>query len=583
MFLFIGKVKIWDMDFWWHLSTGRYIVENHSLPDKDPFSFTAAMADPYDPAPEREPFILKMYWFSQVIFYAVYQTAGFAGIKALRAALLTLTAAAIWLGMRKKGASTPVSYLFAYMLFLTALDYTGERPQLFSFFFTALTVYILEAARRGKERLLWSLPFVLLLWANMHGGFIMGNCIIGLYMLFEAVKYGAGEKYFPLPKPLLRRLLLSGLAAIAVSFVNPNTYKAFAQTLVMEKYFSGVQELMPPFYFFINKLVPLDYVYLALLFLTVAALIGIGRRDITASALLMGTAAMSLKSSRYVIFFACVSMFFVAPEAERLLKKAISALRGARAISALGRNLAFEWAASGLLFYLLAGAVAEGGILTGSLNTKGLPVRAAEFIKKEHIQGRMFNGYEFGGYLIWALYPEKKVFIDSRGLKIGASRDYMVVINAVKEIEGVDFGLRPGESLWENTLDLYGINFVVTPFLDYMGGIVPLNIAMLESPRWALIYSDHLLSVFIRNDGRNRALMDKYEKTKEELYNSIIYMASYQAVRNKVNPAYLVSLGRVFERAGRPEDARKAFELALTRDPGNAEAQSGLRRLDEGP
>src|SRR3989304_6855108 len=77
-YVFISA-KLFDSDFWWHISTGRYIVETGSIPDKDPFSYTSNLVENRNLFQERENFILKQYWLGQVIFYFIYDYTGTAG------------------------------------------------------------------------------------------------------------------------------------------------------------------------------------------------------------------------------------------------------------------------------------------------------------------------------------------------------------------------------------------------------------------------------------------------------------------------------------------------------------------------
>src|SRR4030043_1506627 len=72
--------KLFDSDSWWHISTGRYIVETGSIPDKDPFSYTSNLVENRNLFQERENFILKQYWLCQGFFYLIYYYTGPAGI-----------------------------------------------------------------------------------------------------------------------------------------------------------------------------------------------------------------------------------------------------------------------------------------------------------------------------------------------------------------------------------------------------------------------------------------------------------------------------------------------------------------------
>src|SRR5260370_21486369 len=88
--------EVYDSDFWWHLRTGQYIVEKHTLPFPDPFAWTTAGAhDAYPGEARTRQFNLTHEWLAQVIFYAVWRARGIAAMVSSRAITLT---ALCWLG-----------------------------------------------------------------------------------------------------------------------------------------------------------------------------------------------------------------------------------------------------------------------------------------------------------------------------------------------------------------------------------------------------------------------------------------------------------------------------------------------------
>ena len=135
---------LWDYDFWWHIATGRYIVETGTIPAHDPFSYTSALTENKNIFPVWENFILKQYWLSQVIFYLIYDYAGAKGIIIMRTALLLSTLILVFWKLQKYSVSFPVSFIFSFLLFMALSRSTGERPVLFTIFFTALTFFILD-------------------------------------------------------------------------------------------------------------------------------------------------------------------------------------------------------------------------------------------------------------------------------------------------------------------------------------------------------------------------------------------------------------------------------------------------------
>ncbi|MCW5888422.1 MAG: hypothetical protein KIT07_09895, partial [Anaerolineales bacterium] len=150
-----------DSDTWWHLRTGAQILQTGQVPQTDSYSHTRAGAAWLYPSAA---------WLSEIQMAALFATFGFAGLNLWVAALVTLAFGFVYAAMPRGGL-----FVRGALLVLAAASsavYWAARPYLWSFVFSALTLWLLEAARRGQvRRLLW-LPLVMLLWANSHPGFI---------------------------------------------------------------------------------------------------------------------------------------------------------------------------------------------------------------------------------------------------------------------------------------------------------------------------------------------------------------------------------------------------------------------------
>ena len=143
-------VEIKDPDFWWHLKTGQYIYQSGSLPVSDPFAYTSLQKDPLNPESKRIPFILNQYWLAQVVFYRTYHFFGLEGIIFLRASLLALLISLIFRSIRREGFGIYSSVIFLVPVVLIFRTFTGERPQLFSFLFAFLLIFLLEGFRKAS-------------------------------------------------------------------------------------------------------------------------------------------------------------------------------------------------------------------------------------------------------------------------------------------------------------------------------------------------------------------------------------------------------------------------------------------------
>src|SRR5690349_856544 len=155
-------------DMWWHLSTGRYVVQNHAVPHTEPFSATIA----------GKPWTAHE-WLSGVVFYLAYSLLGSAGPLLLTACVLTL---AFWFSYQRSGGPLPAR-LFALALGVAATTpIFSVRPQIFTYALAA--IFLLGLTRyfqTGAYKMLLWLPALTILWVNFHGGYVLGLTIILLY------------------------------------------------------------------------------------------------------------------------------------------------------------------------------------------------------------------------------------------------------------------------------------------------------------------------------------------------------------------------------------------------------------------
>jgi hypothetical protein len=119
-----------------------------------------------------------------------------------------------------------------------------------------------------------------------------------------------------------------------------------------------------------------------------------------------------------------------------------------------------------------------------------------QFIQKEKIPGNMYNNDEFGDYIIYAAWPEYRVFFDGRSDMYG--------VEIMKEYFKV-MGFKPG---WETVLQKYGIDWII------FNNKSALSRFLLERSDWKLIYSDKVANIFVRRSPVNQPLIDKYPDVK---------------------------------------------------------------------
>jgi hypothetical protein len=206
-----------DTDIFWHLKTGDIILNEHRILTSDPFTYT-----PKDPIREK---ILATYWVSDVILYASYKMWGFTGLAVLRSTILCLTILIVCISILKRGFF--ISIILSLILGFALLPMSAIRPNLFSFLFVAAMIFFIEKYKQeSRRRYQIALFIVMLFWANMHGGYIVGVGILFIYIITEIIVL-----LFPLKKKKTLKeslsICLTAGAAILATFINPSDISPF--------------------------------------------------------------------------------------------------------------------------------------------------------------------------------------------------------------------------------------------------------------------------------------------------------------------------------------------------------------------
>ena len=379
-------------DMWWHLSTGRYILQNHSVPHTEPFSATIA----------GKPWTVHE-WLSGVTFYFAYSMIGSAGLLLLTAFILTL---AFWFAYERSGGP-----LFARILSLalgvwTASAIFSVRPQVFSYLLASVFLLVLSRYfQNGSYRLLILLPLLTILWVNLHAGYVLGLTLILLFVAGAVADWLAGQADAVTTKRRAFWLLLACVACLMVVPLNPNGFAMFMYPLVTLKAWGAQTDIMewrsPDFHLSIFR--PLA----VLMLLTVAVLALSPKRPRPSQILLLVFFLYAaLYSMRNLPFFVLVAFPLLAEYA----------FLPAWKFPAWGFGLqkAFQASAVLLVAVVCANAVSDHIATELDREQSRFPARAASFLDAQKLPAPLFNSYDFGGYLIWRLYPRYQVYIDGR-------------------------------------------------------------------------------------------------------------------------------------------------------------------------
>jgi len=459
VFLTLREFNI-DPDVWWHIKNGEMILRNHRFPETDAFSFTVA----------GQPWI-STEWLGDVLMAFATRMGGLRGLEALLLILGAAVVTALYvLATLRSGSSKAGVVAAAAMLPICKLSFT-LRPQMLGFLFLILTLIALELFRRGKHWTVWFLPPLFLLWVNTHGSFPIGLGAIFVYWMSGLVSFRSGslEARAWSPKD---RLTLSGvfLACLSALVLTPyGTRLAMYPFEVASRLPVGVANVQEwramPFNEPIGK-----YFLVLVLGLFVAQLAFDLVWRVEELALFLFGVTMACLHVRFVLIFV---PFFV-PLLAVILARWASPYDRKKDQFVLNTAL-MAAVIFGVVCYFPTKAYLENRVI------QSFPVRAVGYMQEHSIPDPLFNTYDFGGYLIWARWPEHKVFVDGRAdpyERGGALADYLYVRHT-----------EPGSL---EVLSAYGIRSCLLQRSE------PLAFLLAASPDWTAAYMDELSILFVR-------------------------------------------------------------------------------------
>jgi len=464
----------------WHLRTGQYIWEQRSIPRQDIYSFTF----------QGMPWLTHE-WLTELVLYPIYQAAGFTGLSLAFATVITAAYAILFFILRLRGVGPVLSAILVALAALTSAPIWGARPLMFSILFAAIYLLILELHRMGRRRYILILPPLMILWVNLHGAYILGLAILTIYILgplIEGLVRWQGHRV-----PVYSLIVIAALC-LAATLINPNTYRILAypfQIVTSQAMRAYVSEWPSPDFH------RPQYLPLAISFLLLLSSLGLSRpvtlrRQATDLLLILFFGFLALQSRRHIPFFALAATPILGQLLESLRQDFTSTplylrLKGLmgqvnREVSTTALTQAVNWLMVGTILasvlWGLSSAVSSEA--NGVAQRRYFPADAVDYIEREGIKGRLYNSYNWGGYLILRLYPSQKVFIDSRADVYGDA-----FINEYVEA----YFVRPG---WRQVLDNYKIEYV----LIEEGS--PLANLLTASGDWLTLYSDPVAALFAR-------------------------------------------------------------------------------------
>jgi hypothetical protein len=496
-----------DAGIGWHIRTGQLILASHAIPHVDPFSSTMA-GHPW----------FAWEWLYDVLAGWLDTVAGLNGVVFFTALIIALTFSWAFRLLLGRGTNFLLALILVLLAMSAAMIHFLARPHVVSWLFTVLWFWVLESSERRERRdalasahdrrhLLWLLPPFMLLWVNVHGGFLLGFVLLGIYWFSTVWQWftlkedrfeDALEKIRT--RNRARELALIGIMTALATLANPNgwrlhvhIYRYLSDRFLMDH----IDEFQSPNF---HGVAQKCFAVLLLFSLIALSLRKREPQGVQTSGVLVALFAMysGLYASRSIPVSALLLILIAGPwlqDAARQLVELFAKRRfGFRAQDRspthfVSRMQAIELSLRTHLCSFVAAAMIgwitfHGGklgatpLIRARFDAKRFPASAVEYLESHHVPGPIFAPDYWGGYFIYRLYPQVKVAIDDRHDFYGDEflESYLRTVHV--------------EPRWEDFFKQHEVHAIVVPKDSALANI------LLETPDWQPVYSDEVAVVF---------------------------------------------------------------------------------------
>jgi hypothetical protein len=483
-----------DADIGWHIRAGERILATHSVPRSDPFSSTM----------QGQPWI-AWEWLYDMVLGVLYRAMGLNGVVWLAAVIISATFAILFSQLLKRGTGLPMAVLLLMLSFGAASIHLFARPHIVSWLLSLLWFIVLERWEQGSPPrwLPWFFPASMVLWVNLHGGWLFGIALMAVYCGAAIVESLRAADVFERIRAAARArgMALAVVASAVATFVNPygwrlheHIYGYLGDRYLMDR----IDEFhSPDFHGWAQRC------FAVIVILMLTAFVG-SRRKLRLSHMLVALLAVyaGMYASRSLpvssmllvlvvgpILWDQLVSFDQRPGAWVLLRNSarrislFSARAGAQELQ-LRRHAWPVLAALAMLGVCLDGGSLGGRqVVRAQFDPQHLPVAAGEFLAQEQSSEPVLAPDAWGGYLIYRLYPQRQVVIDDRHDLYGADRfrEYLTLMS-----------LEPG---WKDVPQKWKIRTLVLPARSTLANMLH------ELPQeWQTVHADGTAVVLERKD-----------------------------------------------------------------------------------
>ena len=469
-----------ESDTWWHLRTGETILATHHWPTTDPYSFTVFGQH-----------WIAFEWLGDALMAAASRLGGLQGLDLLLIVLSSAMLISLYVLVTVDSRNSKAGFVAAALLAPVVAHAFTLRSQMIGFVFLSLTIVALELFRKGRRWALWTLPALFTIWVNTHGSWIVGLGALFVYWVCGLKKFRLGgieaAEWSAKEHLQLSLVFLSSLAAITITpYGTELAVFPLKVASSLPVTYASIGEWLP---IFLNTAYGKYFLFLFFCVFILQITLGLVWR-VPELALFLGGTVMTFLHARFILV--------VAPFFALILGRVL-----ARWLEPYSRRKD-QYAINGLLIVTVLGAMVHYFPTQADLEQKvadRFPERAVEYLRQHPVPEPMYNSDWFGGYLVWSLGPQHKVFIDGRSElyeKGGVLAEFIDVLQ-----------MRPGSL---SVLEHYQIQSCL---LERDSKLAEVLSAL---PDWRVVYSDATGILYVRQghlSGAERQPRDASPEVRE--------------------------------------------------------------------
>lgn len=487
------KINLSTADIGRHIKNGEIIL-NAPWPEK----MAVLNTNFYSYTENDFPFV-NHHWLSGVVFYLIFILAGFKGLSVFYIFLCT-GAFYLLFRMAKKEVGVEIASILSLLALPIITQRAEIRPEAFTYFFIAVFFYILWKWQKenGNGKILYILPVLMLVWVNLHVGFIFGFLLLGSFWIDELVKYLRAKNN----KAKIIQLSIASFVSIIAASINPFFVKGLLYPLNIFRNY-GYLVVENQSILFLKSLgmgvglhfVLIKFLYAIAVFSFVYLFFRLIKDDIG-----------KFPFHHFIILLVAGILSFLA-----LRNFPIFALLFLPVV-AYNMKLIFCWNRNNLVIVSVIVLILSSLLFWREIENRGgvfgiglLPQAnaAAEFYEEQKINGAIFNNYDIGGFLIFNLFPSEKLFVDNRP-EAYSTEFFKKVYIPVQE----------NNADWQKLDSKYNFNAIFFSHRDYTPWGQNFLVQRVSDPNWAPVFVDAYNIIFLKRNSQNSEIIKKYEIPK---------------------------------------------------------------------